>query len=190
MGRKVGLSAADVVGAASVMADRDGLEATTLAKLAAQLGVRSPSLYAHVDGVAGLRRRLALRAAALMQALLADAVDGLDGAAALRAATYAFRGFIREHPGLYAATLPAPRPGEDDELYDAMAAASGPVIDAAQRAGLHGANAIHMARALRATAHGFATLEAAGGFGQPVDVEASFALTVSALIDGAIARPR
>ena len=50
MARKVGIRVDDVVEAAATVADAEGLEAVTLARVAAVLGVRSPSLYAHVDG--------------------------------------------------------------------------------------------------------------------------------------------
>ena len=53
MGRKVGLNREQVVEAAAAIADRDGLGSLSLATLASKLGVRSPSLYSHVDGLAG-----------------------------------------------------------------------------------------------------------------------------------------
>ena len=79
MGRKIGLTREQVVEAAAEIADRDGLDALSLATLASALGVRSPSLYAHVDGLAGLRRQLTLHASGLLTADLAEAVDGLEG---------------------------------------------------------------------------------------------------------------
>ncbi len=188
MGRKAGLTLDDVVDAAVAVADAEGLEAATLSRLARDLGIRSPSLYAHVDGLAGLRRLLALRAAALIRDALIAATAGHEGPAALRAAGAAFREVIRAHPGLYAATLPAPGP-DDPELYAAMAAASKPVEDAAAAAGLQGTAAVHATRALRSAVHGFAMLEQAGGFGQPVDITASFDMMLDALVAGAATSP-
>ena len=48
------------------MPGRDGIDAVTLASVAAALGVRSPSLYNHIAGLDGLRRELALHASALL----------------------------------------------------------------------------------------------------------------------------
>ena len=45
---RAGLDGDAVVAAAAVLADAEGLEAVTLARLAADAGVRPPSLYAHV----------------------------------------------------------------------------------------------------------------------------------------------
>ena len=47
---RAGLDAQAVVVAAAELADADGLEQVTLAGLASRLGVRAPSLYAHIGG--------------------------------------------------------------------------------------------------------------------------------------------
>ncbi len=57
---RAGLTPDVIVAEAASMADRDGLASLTLADLAAQLGVRSPSLYKHVGGLPDLHRRLAV----------------------------------------------------------------------------------------------------------------------------------
>src|SRR5258708_1388724 len=50
MGRKLGLTLADVVETASAIADEGGIESLNLGAAAEKLGVRPPSLYDHVDG--------------------------------------------------------------------------------------------------------------------------------------------
>ena len=60
MATQVGLDHDAVIDAAAALVDEDGVEALTLAALAARLGIRSQSLYAHVDGLDGLLRDLAL----------------------------------------------------------------------------------------------------------------------------------
>ena len=47
-----------------------------------------------------------------------------------------------------------------------------------------GEEAIHAARGLRSVAHGFATLEEAGGFGIFLDPDESFRRLVRAYVDG------
>ena len=58
---RAGLTPDSVLDAAARIADADGLPAVTLARLAAELGVRPPSLYKHVDGLDAIHRGLALR---------------------------------------------------------------------------------------------------------------------------------
>lgn len=183
MGRRAGIDYEDVVACATRIADRDGLDAATPSSVAADLGIRTPSLYYHVKGAAGLRRALALHGAGLLTEYFEGAVAGVEGAARLRAIATAYRRFAVDHPGLHAALLPAPVPGEDDELYEAMAA---PVAIVASEAGcdeLPDAETIHLIRALRAMLFGFVELEARGGFGLPVDIDRSFDVAVDLIID-------
>ena len=52
---RAGLNGDRVVDEAERIADEVGLANLTLAALAERLGVRQPSLYKHIDGLAGLR---------------------------------------------------------------------------------------------------------------------------------------
>lgn len=186
MGRKVGISRDDVVAAAATAADREGIDALTLSGVAQVLGVRPPSLYAHVDGLPGLRRLLALRGAEVMRADLEEAVAGVDGAEALERAGRAMRSMMLRHPGLYGAGLPAARADDDPELYRAQHETAEPVVAAARAAGLVGDDAVHAVRALRAAVHGFVLLERDGGFAQPAPVQDSFTVLLRAVVDGAV----
>jgi AcrR family transcriptional regulator len=178
-----GLDEGRVVDAAVVIADTDGLEAVTLARLAAELGVRAPSLYNHVDGRDGLRRGVALRGLRELTDALRDAAVGRSGPDALGAIAHAYRAFAHEHPGLYAATVVAPAPDDPEHL-----AAAGETLDvvlAVLRAwDLDGDGEVHTARTVRSALHGFVVLEAAGGFGIPVNLDASFDALVATLARG------
>jgi AcrR family transcriptional regulator len=182
--RKRGVTVEDVAAAAVAVADASGLEGLTLAAVSARVGVRSPSLYAHVDGLNGVKRLVALRAAAEMEAVLRGASRGVEGLEALRAIAHAYRRFAHDRPGLYAATQRAVRPGEDDELYAALAAVIVPVVGALRAAGVAAEDVIHMTRAIRSALHGFVELEGSSGFGMPESVDESFDLLVELLLSG------
>lgn len=184
MGRKAGITIDDVAVAAASIADGSGLEAATLTAVAAELGIKTPSLYNHVQGLAGLKRLLAMHGSRLLFGEFQVATAGVDGAEALRAIARADRRFALEHPGLYASFLPAPQPGDDDELYDAMAEPVFLVAHILLDMGIPQSEAIHLIRALRALLHGFLDLEAKQGFGLPVDVDDSFDASVELIIAG------
>lgn len=185
MGRKLGIALEDVVDAAAAIADRDGLEAASLSAVADELGIKTPSMYNHVAGLAGLRRAMALHTAAeLSKACEAAARDTAEPAEVLRQVSHAYRGFVKSHPGLYRTLTPAPRPGEDDELYEAMAAPVVVLLDVMGRVGVGAEQGIHFIRALRAFWHGFVDLETSGGFGMPTDIDASFDAAIDVLIQG------
>ena len=54
MSPRAGLDTRMIVIRAAEIADEQGIEEVTLAALAAKLGVRSPSLYNHVNGLRGI----------------------------------------------------------------------------------------------------------------------------------------
>ena len=183
MGRKLGLTLNHVVETAAQIADRDGLDALSLASLASTLGVRSPSLYNHVDGLAGLRRQLTLHATTMLTAELADSVEGLEATEALSAVAYQLRSFAHRHPGLYDSLLPAPTPDEDPELAAALREPVTVVESALAGMNVDPVTLIPLIRALRASVHGFVDLELRGGFGLPDDIDDSFTTTINLVIE-------
>lgn len=187
MGKRRGLSRAVVVDTAARLADQTGLDALTLGAVAAELDVRPPSLYNHVDGLGGLRRDLALRGVAELGERLRDAAVGRAGADALGAVATAYRDYARERPGLYHALQRAPAPG-DDELRAAAARLLAPVLAVLAGYGLGETDSIHAARALRSALHGFVELERLGGFGLDIDLGESYRWLVAALSAGLAAQ--
>jgi AcrR family transcriptional regulator len=170
---RAGLSRPVVVAAAADLVDTTGFDRLTLAAVAARLGVRLPSLYKHIDSLDGLRRDLAVLAVTELGTAMGAAAVGRSGGAALRAVADAYRDYGQVHPGRFAATVRAP--GADDAEHGAAAGAVMRVVLAVLAGyGLAGDDAIDATRALRASLHGFVTLEAGGGFGLPLDVDRSF----------------
>jgi AcrR family transcriptional regulator len=185
MARRRGLDRARVVEAAGAIADADGLDAVTLARVAEELGVRSPSLYNHVAGREGLLRGLAAQSTRELATALRRAATGRSGVAAIVAVAEAQRAYALAHPGRYATTIAAPAPG-DAEHEQAAAEAVDVLTAVLEGSGLEGDELIHAVRALRSAVHGFAALEAAGGFGLPADRDASFRRLVEALAAGLV----
>jgi AcrR family transcriptional regulator len=176
-----------VIDEAQALSDEVGLDALTLAALASRLGVRQPSLYKHVDGSDALHRALSVRAKQELAAVLARAAVGRSGDEAIQAVALAYRRWGHAHPGRYQSTVAAPLPGDADDEAASLAVVS-VVLDILAGYGLSGEDAIHATRAIRAALHGFVSLEAAGGFGMPVDVDESFARLVAGITQG-VTRP-
>ena len=164
MASRVGLDRRAVVQAAVAIVDRDGVEALTMARLAATLGIRAPSLYAHVSGQAGLRRELWLWTVTDLGDRLGQSVMGRSGRDALVAFATALRDYGREFPGRYQLTLEPPVPFDDDAVA-ARRRANAPFKAVIRSFGLEGEDAVHIGRALRAAIHGFVGLEAREALG-------------------------
>jgi AcrR family transcriptional regulator len=166
---RAGLDSGVVVEAAAAIADADGLDAVTLSSVAARLGVKPPSLYAHVGGLPDLKQRLAGLAAAELAEALTPAVAGRAAGDALREAGRAYRRWALAHPGRHAA-LQFVRVDDNP----AAARAVELMVSVMRGYALEGDAAIHAVRVMRAAIYGFVTLEAGGGFGIPLDTGESF----------------
>ncbi|MFF4898364.1 WHG domain-containing protein [Streptomyces sp. NPDC001068] len=163
-----------MVAAGAALADEVGLANLTMGLLAERVGVRTPSLYKHVGGLEDLTRRIAILALNEAADAVGGAIQGYAGRDALAASARAFRTFVRQHPGRYAATIGAQPSGPDDPL----ATAGGRLLDSF-KAVLRGydipeADTDHALRTLRSLVHGFATLQAGNGFQWPADIDESF----------------
>ncbi len=156
--------------------------------LAERLGVRTPSLYNHVAGLPGLKHELALYCLRDLLDRLLHVTIGKSHAETIFALADAYRAYAREAPGRYALTQQAPAPSDQElqavaqELVDVVRAVLAPYR-------LSEEEAIHAIRSLRSIVHGFSSLEVAGGFGMPVDLDASFHWLINLFIAG-LCRPR
>lgn len=171
---RAGLSRDAVVGIAVELLDADPAASVTLAAVAARAGVAVPSLYKHVGSLDELRDGVAVVGVSRIADAVADAVAGLAGADAFRAAGRAIRAQARAHPGLYLASQPAPGRDASAALLAAGERAVSLLAAVVRQAGLPPAREVDAVRIVRAAVHGFVLLEAAGGFGLPEDVDASF----------------
>src|SRR6266566_5835281 len=183
MSHRVGLDQASVVEGAVKLVDEEGIEQLTLGRLAERLGVRTPSLYNHVAGLPGLKHELTLYCLHDLLDRILHATVGKSRAEAIVALADAYRAYAREAPGRYALTLQAPDPGDQEvqviaqEIVDVLRAVLAPYR-------LSEEEAIHAIRGLRSMVHGFSSLEAAGGFGMPVDLDASFHWLINVFVAG------
>jgi AcrR family transcriptional regulator len=186
MSPRSGLDRAAVVEAAAELINTQGIEALSLSRLAKRLGVRTPSLYNHIDGLPGLQRQLALMNARTLGERLAEAAIGKSGPQALMALAQAHREYIKESSGVYMASLRAAgaRDPVDAELQTAEERVVRVAMAVVDSFGLQGEDGLHAVRGLRSLVHGFATLEIAGGFGLPLDCDESFRRLVDMFIRG------
>jgi AcrR family transcriptional regulator len=178
------LDRAAVAQVAAALADTAGdVERVTLAQVAEQLGIRIPSLYNHVAGLAGLRREVILLSLRELTARIQGVAVGRSAGDAIGAIARAIRAFAHAHPGQYAATIRAADPA-DDELREVAEALIGILIQALAAYDLNEVDALHTIRGLRSVIHGFVALEAAGGFGLPLDLDESFERLLRGFVAG------
>ena len=167
-----------IVAAARALIIADGLEALSLRRIASQLGVTAPALYAHVRDKQDLLRALA---EVEFEALVArfDAVTDLDPIARIRAHGRAYVAHAQANPELFrvmflfppelsAAAVPtgAELPG----ATKAFAAAAGAVEDAIAAGAIVSDDPLLVALTLWSGTHGVANVLQLG-FGLPQELE-------------------
>ena len=186
MSPRSNLTKQTVVQAAADLINAEGLQALSLGHLASKLGIRTPSLYNHVDGLPGLMRELSILNARNLADRISEAAIGQSGPEAVRAVMQAIRSYIKECPGLYMSTLQASgtQPEVNPELEQEEARSVKVGMAVMSSFGLAGEDAVHAVRGLRSVVHGFATLEVSGGFGISLDLDGSFTRLVDLFIAG------
>ena len=175
-----------VVQAAVDLLNTEGVGALSLSRLADELGIKTPSLYNHVNGLDGLQQELEVMNARLLADRFSEAAIGKSGSELFMDVAQAFRDYVKENPGLYMSTLRSSSKQQalDEKLQHEEERMMKVGLAVMASLGLQGENAIHGLRAFRSMVHGFSTLEVAGGFGLPQDCDESFRRLVSALVAG------
>ncbi len=181
---RIGLDLPTLVRATAQLADEQGLREVTLANVAKQLNMRSPSLYNHIDGLSGLRNELAVYGLEQLYLRLEAASQSLPpGKEAILALALAYVSYARSHPGVYEATLQAPDPG-NSRLQEWSERLVLLVLKLLAPYQLEETAAIHAVRGMRSLMHGFVALKQAGGFGLPIDTDASFRTIIEVYLAG------
>lgn len=198
-------SETEIVRAASALLERGGLDALTMQAVAAEVGVRAPSLYKRVGGRDELLRRVAISAADALREAMAASVGGGAGIAdasdaageapvappaeRVLALAGAVRRFARARAGAYRLVF-AP-PSETAAVpADVLGSAARPVLAVAvELAGQE--RALDAARTLTAWVHGFVSMELAGAFrlGEGLDEAFEFGARALAAALAAPVRP-
>lgn len=169
--------------------NQHGLDALTLAAIAQTLDIKLPSLYNHISGIDDLYAALAAYGAQSLYRCCQAAAVGRSGDEALRTMADAYRDFIRQNPGIYAASLglsTLPNPALEHANQDLMHLLTR-VLEPYQ---LSPHDTIHVLRGLRSIVHGFSTLEATGTFALSVDTTDSFQTVMQWFITSIASIPR
>ena len=180
---RIRLNQQTVLQAAIEIADKHTFEKVTLTALAQKLGVRTPALYNHVNGLPGLRNKLTIYGLNQLKDTMTKAAVGRSKDDAVRAMAIAYLSFAREHPGLYEATQRS-SDWEDEEVKKAGEELLDLIFRVLNTFGLKDEVAIHTVRGLRSLLHGFASIEQQGGFAMPLDLDDSFSFLIDTFLAG------
>lgn len=161
---------------------QEGWSEFRLAKLAEILGIRTPSLYNHIQDMEEIRREMKRRSMQLLGDRLYLKIKN-QNSDENRISDFlnVYRSFAKTHPQFYPLTIesteldPELKPLGDRFLDLCLEVFRFPVLDE---------SAVHRIRILRSLLHGFIVLEEAGGFGRKESVEESFKKIIESLESG------
>ena len=182
MSTKRGLDTQTILNAAAELAEEKGLENVSLLQVAEKLGVKSPSLYNHLNGMQEISSGIAKLAISRLEDTIRNAAVGRSKDDALTAIASAYRSFAKENSELYKAILRFPD-CHDESIQEAGHAVVRILYQVMEPYHFSKEETLHFARGFRSALHGFVSLEAAGFFQSgEADVDESYARLVSNLI--------
>lgn len=179
-----GLDKEQITQAAKRLIEEQGYDRFSMRQLAENLGVKTASLYAHVESMEALLTDVGLAALREQRAYQLAAIGGKHRDAAVMGLADAYRRHAKEHRALYRFIMKMPV-GTDEALKQAAAMVTEPAMQVLADYALTEEQKMHWQRVLRGLMHGFISQEENGYFSHyPVDVEESYQLAVRCLIDG------
>ena len=171
-----------VIKEAAYIANKMGIENLSLKTLAAQLGVKSPSLYNHVDGLDDLKQQIMLYGWKEMEDRIIQAVIGLTGYDAIRAMCHAFHKYATENQGVFSAMLWYNQ-FENEQTREVTSKMFSVFFKITKSLNISQDNCSHLVRMFRGFLEGFALLENHRAFGNVQSIEDSFNLSIDILIE-------
>lgn len=187
MGAKAGLSMDALVAATLKAADEN--DVPTLAAVAGHLGVRPPSLYNHVSGLAELRAIAASQVLEDLADAAGEAVMGRSDDDAVAHLMMAYRDYVTRFPRRYA--LLTQEDMSSPAILPAATRLLGVIAAAVRGYGLTtDEDTVHVGHCIHIMAHGFVLLQMSAGYGHPESADTTFKHLTNMLIAGLRAWPR
>ena len=178
-----GLTREAVVEKAADMISRGGMSNFSLHRLAAELEIKTASLYRHVSGLEDVLNEVGIRALQLQRNAQLCAIEGKTGDDAVFALADAYRRFALENGELYRLIMSMQSAG--DTLAGEARIIPEVVMRVLEPYGLTPREAMHWQRILRSVMHGFISHEEAGYFTHyPAEKETTYRMAIRCFLDG------
>lgn len=159
------------------------LEGLSMAEIAKDLGIKTPSLYSHFESLSDLKVQITLRALQELGRDLREVLGAHREKNDLVAFMKVYRRFGHQHPLLFNATQIGIRT-RDPEVLKAAHQIVELAILALQEYRMSPAYIIHAVRTIRSLLNGFINLELEGGFQRKENTDQSFAALIDFTISG------
>lgn len=177
MARRKGqsLGRKDVVAAGLACIQEEGPEALNVNRVAHRLGIRTPSLYNHVDGADDLRRAVVLEVLERAgREIVFSEEDQQNPRTFIRALAHGLRRFAIANANLYLFMMAAPVKWDTQPFSPHWSRNMEAFSNSVQGFGFSGVEHLHAARFALASIQGFIRLELRGSLAEGGHEDASF----------------
>lgn len=181
---KAGLNKTTIIEMAANIADERGIANVTLKVLAAELGIKPPSLYKHFNGgLDELNKELMLYGWRSLESKIIKAAIGKAKDDAIIAICYAYRDFAVGHKGLFEAMQWYNMYQSEEHLQSTqgMVSVFFQVLDSYE---LNEEQKVHIVRMFRGFLQGFSSIQIHGGYGNPLSINDSFDFALKTILNG------
>lgn len=180
---RIGLDEKKVVKKAAELANQKGMSYVTMKTLAEYLGIKTPSLYNHVQSQDDLYEKIMIYGWMQISDRIMNAANDLHGEDALRTFSQVFFQYAIENKGIFEAMMwynkysnPALEKATE-KIYTVF-------FSITNELGIPFDKANHLLRTYRAFLQGFAALVIHDSFGNPISIQESFDISIDVLIEG------
>lgn len=179
-----GLNKNLLVKTAKNLIEEQGCSNFSMRLLADKLGVKTASLYTHIESMDTLVTEVGLSALREQNDFQFLAIKGKHRDAAIISLAHASRQFAKEHRELYKLIMQMPV-SSNETLKVSAEIVTEPAMQVLSEYDISEEEKMHWQRVLRGITHGFISQEEYGYFSHyPVDIEKSYQLAIQCLIDG------
>lgn len=172
-----------ILEAAIDICNEKGYEQLALSSISERLGIKTPSLYNHIQGLPDLKQKMAYYGLKILYDSIIHSVIGCIGDDAITSASKAYIAFVNKHPGLYSSISKVPNPYElqFDELSNQLVQV---FIKLLEVYNLSDEDSIHAVRGLRSMLHGFSYIQMDFGFRLNYSQEDSLSFIIKTFLNG------
>ncbi len=163
--------------------NEEGYEQLALSNISVRLGIKTPSLYNHIQGLSDLKQKMAYYGLKMLYDTIIHSIIGCVGDEAIYLASKGYIEFVRKNPGLYSSISKAPDPY--DLEFDALSNQLVQIfIKLLGVYNLTDEDSIHAVRGLRSMLHGFAAIQMDLGFKIDYSQEDSLDFIINTYLEG------
>lgn len=183
MSSRAQISLTKILETAIDICNEEGYEQLALSSVSKRLGIKTPSLYNHIQGLPDLKQKVAYYGLQILYDSIVHSVIGCIGDDAIISAAKAYIGFVNKNPGLYSSISKAPDPYEPQ--FDAVSNLLVQIfIKLFKVYDLSDEDSIHAVRGVRSMLHGFSLIQMDVGFRMDYSQEDSLNFALKTFLSG------